>query len=350
MTLKNTWTNSRKRTAASSLIVFVTIAVSMVSTPSSVSARTKRTTTKPAKKPAISQPRVLLGFNAKGSSETPNQVAVADTMLSSLPRLLVASMLIRVTGGTRSQTEVSADWSDSQLSSWIALQKRQGFLFVFVVNGNDTPENQLALIQRWQQFGAKFAFIEMMNEYYLSKYRNGDTSSPEVSRAVTPKQYFAEIVPQWFAVLDPLKIPYFVIGAPLKNGKSGAVLAAWNVELSAALRGGLATRHLGVTVHLYTDGSEPFDYTQIAKLRQTLPTGTRIAITEAGILNAADEQSMAAATKDHLTKILQTLKPGDALLDHVLYKAAGDGLEGTLSPSGLTIKGAAVIDVFTHAG
>ncbi len=305
-----------------------------------------KTKAKPAKKVSTQTTKPTVGFNAKGSLDTAIQVQAANSLFAGLPATLVSGMVIRVTGGTRSQTEVSASWTDEQILAWVGLQKTFSLKFVFVINGNDTPQNQLAFVKRWQKAGAQFAFLEMMNEYYLPKYRTGDTSFDEVTRSVSAKQYATEILPVWFQTLDELRLPYFVIGAPVKAGSSGASLVSWNKVMVEAIQGPFRSRRLGITIHLYTDGSGSFDYLQVETLRKQLPEGTPIAITEAGILNIDDESRMAIATRDHLTKILQVLKPGDFLLDQILYKDKGAGLEGTLGPDGLTTKGKAVVEVF----
>jgi hypothetical protein len=286
---------------------------------------------------------VNLGFNAKGTVDTEQQIALVDTAFASIASATVKSWTIRVTGGTRSQTDFPSDWSDAQIGGWIKLQQKYGFSFVYVVNGNDTPASQAAFISKWITMGAKFTFIEMMNEYYLSKYRTGDTSIKEVSRQVTAKQYVEEILPAFLPALRPLRLPFFVILAPTKPGKS----TEWNDTVLKALKTQFASQRFGVTVHLYAPKGKALDYAQISRLRKQLPPRTAIAVTEAGVQDYEDVNEFAAASRAHLLAITAELKPGDYLLEQILYKGVETEFEGSIDPNGLTPKGKAVLDLYT---
>jgi hypothetical protein len=290
---------------------------------------------------------VIVGFNAKGTVDSEAQLAAVDKVFSTLDRNAVSKWVIRITGGTRSQSDFPSTWTDAQIDGWIAIQKKFGFRYVYVVNGNDSPESQLAFITKWRDRGAKFEFIEMMNEYYLARYRNGDTSFDEVTKVVTADSYVNEILPTYLPFIEKLGLPIYVILAPSRQEGSSANLKAWNDVVVKALSGPLASRKLGVTVHLYRKPNQTLDYTQISKLRSQLPKGTRIALTEVGVTDSPNESVHAAETKKHLLLLGAQLKPGDYLLEQILFKPEENSLEGSIGPSGLTLKGKAVIDLYT---
>jgi hypothetical protein len=288
---------------------------------------------------------VNIGFNAKGSLNTPEQVEYTAKMLKTMSAKNIARMHIRVNGGTVSQLVKPSDWPDDMLTRWVDLQKAYGFGFVYVVNGNDTPQSQLGEIQRWRSKGAKFTFLEMMNEYYLPKYEKGPTATdapPEVTRVVTSDIYFNEIVPTYEAALNAARLPYFLIAAPVKN----ATGVAWNDSLKKYVQAH-SDRGYGVTVHLYDSGSGPYDYDQILALRGKLPAGTPIAVTESGITdpNIQDYAAMGARTKFHLKQLTARLAPRDHLFDPILYSDYKD-FSATLNPreGGITPKGVKVLE------
>jgi hypothetical protein len=290
---------------------------------------------------------VIAGFNAKGTIDSETQIAAVDSVFATLPPATVSKWVIRITGGTRSQSDYPSSWSDAQLDGWIALQKKYGFRYAYVVNGNDTPENQSAFITKWRDRGAQFAFVEMMNEYYLARYRNGDTSFDEVTKVVTAESYVNEILPTYLPVIEKLGLPIFVILAPNKQEGSSANLAAWNDTVITALNGPLSNRRLGATIHVYKKPNQTLDYSQIAKVRARLPKGTTIALTEVGVTDAPTAQTQAIETRKHLVALSSQLKPGDYIFDQILYKdEKNGGFEGSISRSGVTIKGKAVIDLY----
>jgi hypothetical protein len=290
----------------------------------------------------VSGTGIHFGFNAKGNLNTTEQVQLTDQMLAGLPSKKAAEIVIRVNGGTTSQKDFSNDWSDGALQSWASLQKKYGIRFVYVVNGNDSPLNQVKFIQRWVSKGVQFSFIEMMNEYYLPKFAKGDASKKEVGKKVTAKSYVDEILPTYFKELSSLNLPLFVICAPSKSGKRGQMMAQWNETVVAAMKKHTDIKW-GVTLHLYKRPNEDFDYNQITDLRKKLPAGTPIAITEAGVLDKSG-----VAVRDHYAKIVSVLQPGDFLFDQVLYNNYKSDEIATLHPSsnGLTPKGKQVIEFY----
>ncbi len=300
--------------------------------------------------PMGSLPKIQLGTNAKATLKIDEQIAMADKYFANYGKDLMDNFHIRIPGGTRSQREVSKDWSDDKIKMWVDVQKKYGFKFVFVVNGNDSPENQKAFIQRWMNMGAKFSFIEMMNEYYLPKFAQGKLDKAEVTRKVTAEDYAGEILEAYLPVIKELGLTIFVHVAPKRTGKQGQQYAHFNQVVTKAVREKYKSYNLGVAVHLY-EKAEPFDYGQIAELRAQLPAGTTIAITEAGNLNETllrankANEVVAPHIYAHYRKLAAQLKPGDYLFDHTLYNNYKNEGEASLHPNfkGITPKGEAVL-------
>jgi hypothetical protein len=289
------------------------------------------------------------GFNAKANLKTKAQVSYVDAFLEEIPSVVRENLTIRLPGGTLSQKVYSSDFSDADIESWVSLQKKYALRLIFVVNGNDSPENQRKFIERWISAGAQFDFIEMMNEYYLSKFFKGFTDKKEVSQKITPQLYVEEILPAFFKELDKLDLPYFVICAPEKKGKPGERLAAWNTTMVSGLNGKFKDRKLGIVIHLYQKGvNSEFDYSQINRLRDRISYKPKVAITEMGVLD--DEVTwleIAAPTKQHYTQIFQQLGSGDYLFDQVLFNDYPKDNTATLHPktNGITPKGEKVVEL-----
>ncbi len=289
------------------------------------------------------------GFNSKSNLKPNQQIALADAFFKSLPPDVRSNLVIRLPGGTLSQKVYSSDFPDDIMMKWTKLQKDYGIRLIYVVNGNDTPNNQKHLIERWMSHGAQFDFIEMMNEYYLPKFVQGKTEKAEVTRPITPELYVNEILPEFFETLDGFGLPYFVICAPNKEGKPGQRMKEWNDVMVEALTGKFANRDLGIVIHLYKKTlTGPYDYAQINELRNRISPNTKVAITEMGILDeSATQSTIGGPIKSHYTKIFRELGEGDYLFDQVLYNNYKGSTMATLHPSanGLTKKGEKVVEL-----
>jgi hypothetical protein len=66
-------------------------------------------------------------------------------------------------------------------------------------------------------------------------------------------------------------------------------------------------------------------------------------VTEAGVLDAKN----AADVKAHLLAIALQLRTGDTLLEQILYKPDASSFEGSITDQGLSVKGAAVLELYT---
>ena len=111
------------------------------------------------------------------------------------------------------------DWSNENIQLWANLKAKYGLRYAFTIYGNDTPENQLLILQNWKKRGVEFDFFEMMNECWQTRYSKPDHSKPDVLFQVTSKMYIEEILARFFAVLDVLKVPYHLICSPANAGQ-----------------------------------------------------------------------------------------------------------------------------------
>ncbi len=288
------------------------------------------------------------GFNAKGTLDVNEQTGFANAYFNQIPTEIKNNLAIRVTGGTLSQTTYNINWTDANINKWVQLQQTHKLRLIFVVNGNDAPINQKNLIQRWINAGAKFDFIEMMNEYYLVKYALGDTSNEEVTEKVSPQKYVDTILPNYWNQLDVFNLPYYIILAPTASGNLQIYYNAWNDIIINAIQNKYAGRKLNATLHCYQRGAgSAFDYDQINNLKTRLPTNSHLAITEAGIIDTTlNYQQAGAATIEHYKKIISRLNKGDYLLDQVLYNNSPLNNTANLSPvyNGVTPKGSLILN------
>ncbi len=285
---------------------------------------------------------IELGFNAKGNLNAGQQTAMFETLLQTLPEHLRKRLHVRISGGTLSQRQLPNDWHRGDRMLWIALQKQYHFGLVYVINGNDTPESQRAFLGQWIDEGARFSFLEMMNEYYLSKFKAGDTSKPGVTRKVDFIDYTSDILPRYVDALADLDIPMHLIFAPMKGRKVDDYNAQWNEHVAQFVHQGYKNATFGAAVHLYFDGGA-YDYDQITALRALLPEGTSIAVSESGLVAKTkfSPNEVGELTVQHYAQIGSRLLTCDYLFDHVLYNDYKNDLNATLHPNykGLSPKG-----------
>lgn len=295
------------------------------------------------------------GFNAKGLMNPGQQVLYAGQYFSQVTGWIKPNLVVRVTGGTASQTAFANNWTDEVINGWTALQQQQQLRFIYVVNGNDSPANQSAIIQKWIDAGAHFDFLEMMNEYYLPKFANGDTDYEEVSRAVTPEIYANEILPAFWAELDYYNLPYYIIFAPSRPDQPNAQqkMDHWNTVMIDSVIHVYPQRNIHATLHLYSNGEglASFDYNQIDRLRLKLPAGRHIAITEAGIINNnISYEKCGSLAISHFKNMLPHLQKEDYLLDQVLYNESANNNTAGLSAvyNGVTPKGEVLLQFINN--
>lgn len=289
-----------------------------------------------------------VGFNCKASYNIVQQTLFADLLFAQLNEPVLENMVLRIPGGTRSQKDFARDWPDEKMKLWTDLQKKYDYSMVYVVNGNDTPENQLAIIRRWQANGAEFDFLEMMTEYYLPKFSKPKLDRAEVTRRVDANIYTEEILPSFYHHLDSLDLPYFLIFAPAKKTRTGTNrYAGWNQHMSDYVKNHNGPQRFGAVLHLYQkDYTEPYDYDQIDRLRESLPTDTPIAITELGVLDeSVPLEDHPQESVHHIAAVVAHLQEGDYVMDQVLYHDYRNGnpmadthpMYGGISPKGTAV-------------
>lgn len=289
-----------------------------------------------------------IGFNCKASYNIVQQTKYADLLFAQLDSAVLDNMVLRIPGGTRSQKDFTADWPDEKMKLWTSLQQKYGYSMVYVVNGNDTPKNQLAIIRRWQENGARFEFLEMMTEYYLPKFSKPDLTKPEVTRRVDAKIYTEEILPAFYHELDSIGLPYFLIFAPAKKNKVGAYrYAGWNEHMVEYVKNHQGPQEFGAVLHLYQKNyKESYDFEQIDRLRSTLPEQMSIAVTELGVLDRSVPWSdHPALTVKHMEGVMAELGANDYVMDQVLYHDYERNPMADTHPryTGISPKGKAVV-------
>jgi hypothetical protein len=294
----------------------------------------------------------FVGFNTKASLKIKQQIVYVDSIFALLSENARRNTVLRMPGGNRSQKEVAADWTDKKMNMWIDLQKKYGFRMVYCVNGNDSPQNQLNLIRRWEANGARFDFLELMSEYYLPKFSEPKLEKEEVTRQVDVESYTQEIIPAYLPYLDSLNYPYYVIFAPVKyDWKGRERYAKWNDVMVDFVN--QSNRKYGAVLHLYTkDVDEPYDYDQIVRLRERLPEGTPFAITEMGVLDwEIPEERHIQETLKHWEQIVDRLDGSDYVMDQVLYhNYREENMMANSHPrnGGITPKGRALVELFNQ--
>jgi len=295
-----------------------------------------------------------VGFNLKASLVIDEQIRYTDTLFSKFNKGVLEHMILRIPGGARSQKEYSEDWSDEMMKLWIGLQKKYGFSFMFVVNGNDSPANQLRVIRRWISNGAKIESLELMSEYYLPKFSQPKLEKPEVTKRVDVEMYTEEILPDYYPYLDSLNLPYYLIFAPAKKNRFGQPRHAdWNEHMINYLMVQNQPQKFGATLHLYQkDVTKEYDYAQIDRLRNSLPENTPISITEMGVLDQSISiDRHVQASIQHMDSVVSHLRKDDSLMDQVLYhNYSKEDRMANLHPrdGGISPKGNALIEYFNQ--
>lgn len=147
------------------------------------------------------------------------------------------SVYLRPMGEVNSQKTYSRSWSDKQLSSWAKLQKKYGCKYIYTVNFNDTPKNQLKFYQRMRRAGMRFSAIELGYQQYLPKYTEYKTCRyEEVTRrtlGMTPEKYL-KMSREYINALKTAKIPFYVQFAP-EFSSSRKSYKQWNTYTISAI-------------------------------------------------------------------------------------------------------------------
>lgn len=297
-----------------------------------------------------------VGFNAKGSLDTKDQYAYVGKQFANLKKAGADTkkIMIRLNGGTISQQTYSRDWTDSEIACWAKLQKTYGCKYIFVVNFNDTAQNQLKFFQRMRKAGIKFSMIELGNEQYLPKFAESKTSYKEVTKrtsAMTPEKYI-RLCNEYIRLLKKYELPFYVQFAP-ESERNAKAYQAWNTAIIQAINGKkFASGRIHGTIHLYErNGAGSLNENQIGKLKKSVNRNISIAVTEYGVVDKKGKLSQSAYAKQEAAltrRILSQLDKDDLLLNQVLYTDYKTVGAAVIHPKakGLTVKGKTITKLF----
>lgn len=298
----------------------------------------------------------LVGFNAKGSLDTKDQYAYVRKQFANLKKAGADTkkIMIRLNGGTISQQTYSKDWTDSEIACWAKLQKTYGCKYIFVVNLNDTAQNQLKFFQRMKKAGIKFSMIELGNEQYLPKFAESKISYKEVTKrtsAMTPEKYI-RLCNEYIRLLKKYDLPFYVQFAPESENNAKAY-NAWNTAIIQAINGKkFASGRIHGAIHLYErNGSGSLNEDQIKNLKKHVNRNISIAVTEYGVVDKKGKLSKRAYVKQEAAltrRILRQLDKDDLLLNQVLYTDYKTVGAAVIHPKakGLTAKGKMITKLF----
>lgn len=303
--------------------------------------------------------KIHVGFNAKGNLDTENQYKYIKQLFSTLKKEKddTKKIHLRILGGTVSQKSYSKDWKNSQIALWAKLQQEFKCKYIFVVNFNDTPNNQLKFYQRFLKAGIRFSVIELGNEQYLpkfaeSKIKKYDEVTKRTSK-MTPAKYI-KMSNSYIKTFKQYKLPFYVQAAP-NSANNGNLYTKWNTAIVNAInRGKFASGKINIAIHLYErNGADSLDAEQITTLRKKIKKTVHIAVTESGVVdkkNALPESDYASQESELTKRILAEMKSGDIFLNQIIYtnyKTVGSAVLHPMK-SGLTVKGKKIIEVLNH--
>jgi len=139
-----------------------------------------------------------------------------------------------------------------------------------------------------------------------------------------------------------------LIFAPAKKTRLGADrYAGWNEHMLDYVNNHQDPSRFGAVLHLYQkDYTQPYDYDQIDRLRESLPPHTPIAVTELGVLDeAVPLEDHPSESVRHINAVISHLQKGDYVMDQVLYHNYKNGnpmadthpVYGGISPKGKAV-------------
>lgn len=301
--------------------------------------------------------KIHTGFNTKGSLDTVNQCKYVEKQFAKLKKNKAdtSKIYLRLQGGTISQKSYSKNWSTRQVSLWAKLQKKYKCKYIFVINFNDTAANQLKFYQRFIKAGIHFSIIELGNEQYLPRFARPYTSQyDEITKRtanMTTSKY-VKLSNTYIKLFKKYKLPFYVQFAPdSENNK--ASYAKWNTAIASAINNNkFASSDIHGTIHLYErKGAGSLNARQINSLRKRIKKKIHIAVTESGVTDKKGklpENDYADQEVNLEKRILMQLKPGDILLNQVLYTNYKTTGSAVLHPQskGLTVKGSKILNLF----
>ena len=220
----------------------------------------------------------------------------------------------------RSYNVVTQDEIDALLD----LQDRHGVRVIYMVNVNDTLESQREFIARLVVEGIDLAILEMGNELYLRKFRDGDITQLGVTRSWSPEDY-AAMLEEWVPELGGFDVPIYIVGASHGSGDSGRDLNRqyWNEVMVEAIDDRVAID--GVTFHRYAGEERSGESHEEAISNESFAFLSTfgdlpIAITESGYAFSEMTPENLDLAEEFWTEFDSALKPGDLFGVHVMYR------------------------------
>lgn len=299
---------------------------------------------------------INVGFNTKATLSYEEQCKYVSVGLKNLQQngYNTNRVWLRLNGGTISQKTYPSDWTDDNIIKWVNLQKEFNCKYVFVINFNDLPENQLNFYNYLVNKGMEFSMIELGNEQYLPKfaeeYKGDNDEVTKRTSKMTPQKYI-ELSNEYIKAFSSANLPFAVQFAPNKEDKNDYTL--WNKAIVNAInKNNFSSSNLCGTIHLYErEGDGTLDVTQISRIRKLLNKQIPFAVTEFGVAdkNKTIEYQSFILQEKHLTqRIMNELKNGDMLFNQVLYT---DYKTATVEVfhsdfSGITPKGEMIVNLF----
>jgi hypothetical protein len=253
------------------------------------------------------------------------------------------NVYLRILGGTLSQRTSNADWSTNMINSWVELQKNNPEVkLIFGVNLNEPVFNVESLYRRFKSAGAIFEGICMGNEWYLSKFVDGDLTKQEVTLRtayMTPAKYIALCEEYMDIFSEPLIFQF----APLKNQNSDSQRRKANDAVIEA------TKEIDCfyNIHGYPSPKTGYDFTYLDELKEK--TGKRLWVTEFGYgdptidtIENVDTVELLKGVKNVADSLTAHLSEGDIVFSQVLWtprvNPVTDWYNSVLTEKGLLIE------------
>ncbi|MCC5950947.1 MAG: S-layer homology domain-containing protein [Acidimicrobiia bacterium] len=269
-----------------------------------------------------------------------------NTDFSALEPWIDGISAVRVWGGSRGMaTYPTADavpevllegpssrWNvvtQEEIDALVDLQERHGVSVIYMMSINDTLESQTAFVHRLLDNGLDLVMLEMGNEIYLRKFREGDVGGLGVTRKILAEDY-VELLEEWVPALRAeFGLPIYVVGASHSGTQSGGDQHRqhWNHVVRAALDAD-PTLTDGVTFHRYAGEGRhaPEDEEEITLggFGFLEDLGDRpIAITESGYRMLEETPENLAAAQVFWDGFVDRLGPADAYGVHVMFGPPG---------------------------
>jgi hypothetical protein len=167
-------------------------------------------------------------------------------------------VVLRVQGGTISQTAFNTDWKQSDIDAWVSLvEKNANIKLVYVVNMNQLPADEATLYNRMSESGLVFDWVEMGNEQYLRKYTESldKVEVTDRTKDMTPQKYLS-LCAEYTGIFNG--VPTVLQLAPSKGRASVDVgFNAWNDEVLSRTND---NPNVHYSMHIYPNGGTRWEH------------------------------------------------------------------------------------------